>query len=92
MIEAYYFLNIFFFSFKIKINDFQIFVILLNGQNLKTLLFQIIVIKIIFSLYLWANYETIGKDFTAQTVTLGASSLVKAQTIPQNAKYAFLKN
>jgi hypothetical protein len=64
------------------------FVILLNGQNLKTLLFQILVIKMIFSLYLLAKYETIRTDFTAQTVTLGANLLVKAQTIAQNAKYA----
>ena len=65
------------------------FVILLNGQNLKKLLFQIPVIKIIFTIYLWAKYETIRTDFTAQTVTLGANSLVKAQTIPKNAKYVF---
>ena len=62
------------------------FVILLNGQNLKTLLFQILVIKKIFSLHLLAKYETIRTDLTSQTVTLGANSLVKAETIPQNAK------
>ena len=73
------------------------FVIHLNGQNLKTLLFQIQVIKMIssrkfgvciFLLYLLANYEPIKNDLTAKTVTLGANLLVNAQTIPQNIKRA----
>ena len=41
-------------------------------------------------LYLWAKYEAIRTDFTAQTVTLGANLLVKAKTIPQNAKYGLI--
>ena len=41
-----------------------------------------------FSFYLWAKYESLWTDFTAQTVTLGAILLVKVQTIPQNAKCA----
>ena len=41
-----------------------------------------------FLFYVWAKYEPIWTDFTAQTVTLGANLLVKAQTIPQNAKCA----
>ena len=40
---------------------------------------------IFFLLYLWAKYELIWADITAQTVTLGANLLVMAQTIPQNA-------
>ena len=32
--------------------------------------------------YLWAKYELIWSDITAQTVTLGANLLVMAQTIP----------
>ena len=42
-----------------------------------------------FLLYLWAKYELIWSDITAQTVTLGANLLVKAKTIPQNAKRMF---
>ena len=34
---------------------------------------------------MWANYELIWSDITAQTVTLVANLLVMAQTIPQNA-------
>ena len=37
---------------------------------------------------MWAKYEPIWTDCTAQKVTLGANLLVKAQTIPQNAKRA----
>ena len=70
------------------------------GHSSKTLLLQILVIIMIFSgkigwytfflLYLWANYEPIWKQiFTAQTVTLGANLIVKAQTIPPNAKCSF---
>ena len=78
--------------------DFQMFVIHLNGQNLKTLLLPILGIKMIFCkemgglkkilLYMWAKYEPIWSDFTAKTVTLGANLHVQAQTIPQNAKCA----
>ena len=39
---------------------------------------------IFFILYLWAKYELIWLDITAQAVSLGANFLVKAQTIPQN--------
>ena len=42
-----------------------------------------------FLLYLWAKYELIWSDITAQTVTLGANLLVMAQTIPQNAHRVF---
>ena len=35
---------------------------------------------------MWAKYELIWSDITAQTVTLGANLLVIAQTIPQNAQ------
>ena len=38
---------------------------------------------------MWAKYELIWSDITAQTVTLGANLLVMAQTIPQNAHRAF---
>ena len=41
-----------------------------------------------FLLYMWAKYELIWSDITAQTVTLGANLLVMAQTIPQNAQSA----
>ena len=68
----------------------------LNRQTLKTLFLQILVIKMIFKrklgsihyflLYLWAKYQLIWSDITAQTVSLGANLLVRAQTIPQNAK------
>jgi len=37
---------------------------------------------------MWAKYELIWSDITAQTVTLGANLLVMAQTIPQNAQSA----
>ena len=40
----------------------------------------------VFLLNLWAKYEHILSDITAQTVTLGANLLVMAQTIPQNAQ------
>ena len=73
----------------------------LNCQTLKTLFLQILVIKMIFSrklggihyflLYLWAKYELIWSDTTAQTVTLGANLLVKAQTIPQKANCVLFK-
>ena len=79
--------------------DFQIFVIHLNGQNLKTLLLQIfknqnkffkkIWCYTFFLLYLWEKYELIRTAFTSKTVTLGANLLVKAQTIPQNANCEF---
>ena len=42
-----------------------------------------------FLLYMWAKYELIWSDITAQTVTLGANLLVMAQTIPQNAHRVF---
>ena len=71
----------------------------LNCQTLKTLFLQIIVIKriffekiglyIFFLLYLWAKYELIWSDIPAQIVSLGANLLVKAKTIPQNAKHVF---
>ena len=38
---------------------------------------------------MWAKYELIWSNITAQTVTLGANLLVMAQTIPQNAQLAF---
>ena len=44
----------------------------------------------IFFLYLMAQYELMRSNITAQTVTLGANLLVKAQTIPQNTKCVFL--
>ena len=66
--------------------DFQMFVIHLNGQNLKTLLLQILVIKMIFLKKIgWCTLT----NFTAQTVTLGANLLVKAHPIPQNAEFAY---
>ena len=39
---------------------------------------------------MWAKYEPIWSDITAQTVTLDANLLVTAQTIPQNPQRAFL--
>ena len=42
-----------------------------------------------FPLYLWAKYELIWTNFTAQTVISSANMLVQAQTIPQNAKCWF---
>ena len=39
-----------------------------------------------FVFHLWAKYEPIWTNFTAQIVTLGANWLVRAQIIPQNAK------
>ena len=39
-----------------------------------------------YLLYMWAKYELIWSDITAQTVTLGSNLLVMAQTIPQNAQ------
>ena len=63
----------------------------LNCQTLETLVLQIKTILwrelggIIFFLYMWAKYEPIWSDFTAQTVTLGANLLVMARIIPQNA-------
>ena len=78
--------------------DCQMFVIHLNHPPLKTLFLQILVIKMIFLmklgcidyflLYMWVKYEPIWTNFTAKTVTLVANLLVKAQTIPQNAKCA----
>ena len=45
-----------------------------------------------FLLYLWAKYDLIWSDITAQTVTLGDNLLVTAQTIPQNSHcVVFLK-
>ena len=38
-----------------------------------------------FLLYIWAKYEPIWSDITAQTVTSGFNLLVLAQTIPENA-------
>jgi hypothetical protein len=38
---------------------------------------------------MWAKYDVIWSDITAQTVTLGANLLVMAQTIPQNAHHVF---
>ena len=42
-----------------------------------------------FLLYMWAKYELIWSNITAQTLTLGANLLVMAQTIPQNPQRAF---
>ena len=42
-----------------------------------------------YLLYMWAKYEIIWSDITAQTMTLGAKLLVMAQTIPQNAHRVF---
>ena len=42
-----------------------------------------------FLLYMWAKYELIWSNITAQTVTLVANLLVMAQTIPQNAHRVF---
>ena len=39
-----------------------------------------------FLLHLWAKYELIWSNITAQTLSLGANLLVKAQNIPQNSK------
>ena len=71
----------------------------LNCQTLKTLFLQILGIKLFFQesgwytfflLYMWAKYDLIWSDITAQTVTLGANLLVMTQTIPQNAHRVFL--
>ena len=43
-------------------------------------------VSTILLLYLWAKYEGIWTNFTAESVILGANLLLKAQTIPQNAK------
>ena len=43
-----------------------------------------------FSLYLWAKYELIWTNFTAQTVILKSNTLVQAQTIPQSANCSLL--
>ena len=45
-----------------------------------------------FLLYMWAKYELIWSDITAQTVTLGTNLLVMAQTIPQNAHRVFFSS
>ena len=45
-----------------------------------------------FLLYMWAKYESIWSDITAQTMTLDANLLVMAQTIPQNPQRAFFFN
>ena len=77
------------------------FVINLNRQTLKTLFLLILVIKMnffnkvglykFFLLYLWAKYEPIWTDFIAQTVTLRANLLIKAQTIhPTPSAHFFL--
>ena len=70
-----------------------------NCQTLKTLFLQIPEIKMsffkkirwytFFLLYLWAKYQLMWSDITAQTVTIGAKLLVMAQTIPQNAHCVF---
>ena len=44
---------------------------------------------IFFLLYMWAKYEPIWSDITAQTVTLDSNLLVMAQTIPKNAHRVF---
>jgi hypothetical protein len=38
---------------------------------------------------MWAKYELIWSNITAQTVTLVVNLLVMAQTIPQNAHRVF---
>ena len=45
-----------------------------------------------FLLYMWAKYEPIWSNITAQTVTLVANLLVMAQTIPQNAYWVVFFN
>ena len=45
-----------------------------------------------FLLYMWAKYEPIWSNITAQTMTLDANLLVMAQTIPQNPHRAFFFN
>ena len=74
------------------------FVIHLKGQNLKKTFtlnssnkndfLKKIWRYTFFLLNLWAKYEPIWTDLTAQTATLGANLLVKAQIIPQSAKCA----
>ena len=69
--------------------SFQIFVIHLNRQTLKSFFLQIIVAKTIFFngielytfflLYMWAKYEPIWTYFTSQTVILCANWLVRAK-------------
>ena len=76
--------------------DIYIWTSVLNWKTLKTLFspnssnqkkkFQENWVVYIFLLYLCAKYELIWSDITAQTVSLGANLLVKAHTIPQNAK------
>ena len=71
----------------------------LNCRNLKTLFspnssnqnnfFKKIGWLTFFFFYLWAKYELMWSDITAQTVSLGANLLVKAKTIPQNAPCMF---
>ena len=68
----------------------------LNRQTLKRLfLLNLVINKVglytFFLIYSWAKYEPIWTNFAAQAVTLGANLLVKAQTIPQNAKCAFFQ-
>ena len=58
-----------------------------NSSNQNDL-FKITRWSIFFLLYLWAKYEPILSDFTAQTVTLCANLLIKAQIILQNTKCA----
>ena len=75
------------------------FVIYLHRQTLKTFFFSLnsrnqndffneIKLYAFFLLYLWAKYEHIWTGFTATKVILGANLLVKAQTLPQNARFA----
>ena len=42
-----------------------------------------------FLLYMWAKHEPLWSYIIAQVVSLGANLLVKAQTIPKNAKCVF---
>ena len=71
------------------------FLIHLNCQTLKTLFsnssdqneyFNKFGLYTFFLLYLWAKYTPIWTDFAPQTVTLGATLLVRAQTIPKSAR------
>ena len=67
----------------------------LNGANLKKPFtpnssnkndfYRQISLNTFFCLYMWAKYEPIWTDFTAQTVILRANMIVQAQTIPQKA-------
>ena len=74
-----------------------------NYQTLKTLFSpnssnQMVFAKKLCGIHFFSstcgqNYELIWSDITAQTVTLGANLLFKANTIPQkNPKVAFTNN